>query len=118
MEIVIIANKGVEENSVNKAELRNIYLGDKSEWSNGEEIKFVILKRGPAHEAFLDAYIKKNPKSFVRYWKKLILTGKAVSPKLVDTENDVLDYVSHTEGALGYVSADKNIQDLKQIKIE
>ncbi len=116
-DIIIIINKDVKEISLKKNELRSIYLGDKSVWTNGEKINFVILKKGPTHKIFLDAYINKTSKNFVRYWKRQILTGKATMPKLVDSEKEIIKYVSTTDGAIGYVSEGFLMNDIKTINI-
>lgn len=117
-EVIIIANKNVPDTSLKKTELRNIFLGDKSSWTNGEKIHFVILRKGTIHDAFLDTYIKKTPKNFIRYWKRQILTGKAIVPVLVDDESKIINYVKHTEGAIGYVSNGLDINDLKILRIQ
>ncbi len=117
-DVIIVSNKTVNEISLKKNDLRNIFLGDKSVWTNREKINFVILKKGPAHKAFLDSYINKTPKNFIRYWKRQILTGKSAMPKLVETEKEVIDYVTTTEGAIGYVLEGNDIDDLKKLLIK
>ena len=116
-EVIIIANKNVQENSLKAEELRNIFLGDQSVWSNEKRINFVILRKGTVHTSFLESYVQKTPKNFVRYWKRQIMTGKAVIPKLALSEAEVIEYVALTEGAIGYVSEISEDNDIKIIDI-
>lgn len=105
-EIVIIANQDVPENSLSSEELKDIYIGDKTRWSNNINIPIAILRKGPVHNEFLEIYIHLSSKNFVRYWKRKILTGKAEMPVLLNTEQEILDHVEHTTGGIGYISSD------------
>ena len=116
-DIIIIANESVKQNSLKKSDLRDIFLGDKSTWADGKKINFVVIRKGEAHASFLEMYIKKTPKNFARYWKRQILTGKAVMPVLVQGETESIAYVKKTEGAIGYVSTSSDISGLKKLDI-
>ena len=115
--IIIIANKNVRENRLEAEELRSIFLGEQSVWSDEKRINFAVLRKGKTHTDFLETFIQKTPKNFVRYWKRQIMTGKAVIPKLAMTEAEVIEYVATTEGAIGYVSAISDDSGLKVIDI-
>lgn len=104
-DFIIIANKSVGESLISKADVKNIFLGKKSTWSDGSAINAVILKGGDVHISFLKTAVKKSKSQFNTFWKKAIFTGTGTPPQKFDNEKAMLDYVAKTPGAIGYVSA-------------
>lgn len=104
-EQIIIVNKGVSINSVDSDTLKKIYLGKKSKWDNGDKIVPVNLNEGPVHENFIKNVVNKSTSQYVTYWKRMIFTGKGIPPKSVPTETDIVNFVSNTSGAIGYIDS-------------
>lgn len=102
---VVIANKDVATTSINQKLLVNIYLGKTTKWEDGSMIVPVLLQRGAIHEAFLSTYIKQSASQFNGFWTKAVFTGTGVPPKSFASEEELLNYVANTSGAIGYVSA-------------
>ena len=102
--VIVIANKNVDQSQLTEQEVKDIFLGDKTTWSNGRHVVVVTLKSGAVHDEFLEAYVKKQAVTFSRYWKRLLMTGKSSIPISFETENELLDYVAKTDGAIGYIS--------------
>ncbi len=111
----VVVNKANDISSISKGDLKKIYLGKKTTWSNGQTIKVAALKKGPAHTAFLKAVVKKAPSAFSLLWKKAIFTGTGNPPKFFDNEADLLKYVAETPGAVGYSSTTSS--DVKEITV-
>jgi hypothetical protein len=65
----------------------------------------VLLKTGSLHEAFARKYIGKCATALEIYNCSLVFTGRTLMPKALNTEQQVVDYVAKTRGAVGYVSA-------------
>lgn len=101
-EMYVITNKAVPDSSLSQAELKNIFLGKKVRWADNQRIDCVAQKDTPCHESFLQNYVQKNPFQFNNYWKKQIFTGKGQPPRTFATEQELIDYVSRTSGAIGY----------------
>ncbi len=80
-EVVFITNNSVQESALKKGEIKEIFLGDRVSWNNGQEIKFVVLKKSPTHTEFTKVYTKKSESQFLRFWKKQVFTGKGSMPK-------------------------------------
>lgn len=104
-DIIIIANKNVPENTLTQAEIKSIFLGEKSQWSNGRKIFFVLLKDYEVHNKFLSEYIGKSVTQYNNHWKKLVFIGRGRTPTFFNTADQVLDYVTNTEDAIGYIPA-------------
>ena len=101
-EPVIIANLNVGLESLDPEEIKNIFLGKKTKWEDGNPITFVLLSDQAVHETFLKKYIDFTPRQFSRYWRGLLFAGKGSCPKTL-SEAEVLQFVAQTEGAIGYV---------------
>lgn len=115
-DVVVIANPSVSETTLSNKDIRNIYLGKKSSWSDGGKIKFVILS-GDIHERFLKSYIGKTEKQYNTYWKKQVFTGKGSPPQEFDSDQAMVAFVAQTVGAIGYVSAGVDVSKVKTITI-
>lgn len=102
--VIVICNNSVSEDSLTKEDIKNIFLGMKTTWSNNQKIVFVTLKEGDVHDIFLKEYIGKTIFQYANYWKKQVFTGKGKPPKSFETEEELVNYVADTEGAVGYIS--------------
>jgi ABC-type phosphate transport system substrate-binding protein len=114
----VIANAGVPGTSVSKADLKAIFLGDKTTWSNGAPITVVVLEEGAAHKAFLEDVLGKTPAQFDNYWKKLVFTGKATPPRSFADAAALASYVAKEPGAVGYIAAGTPAGSAKTLKVE
>lgn len=116
---VLIANKNVAANSLSRVDVKAIFLGEKTRWSDGKPIKIVILKNGSVHSDFLSRVVDKTPYQFQNYWKKMMFTGKAGMPLSFEEVQSLVDFVAeHHPGAVGYVPAEKATGQVKIITIK
>lgn len=104
-DVRIVGNPSVPGDTIDQATLKDIFLGKKTTWDNGESIEFVTLNDGDTHSAFLAAYINKTPSQFSSFWKQQVFTGKGKMPKSFESEGALLEYVTGKAGAIGYISA-------------
>jgi len=103
-DVVLVANKGVKISEITNADLRAIFLGTKTRFSDGSHAVPVTLKGGPVHEVFLRNYVGEDPEEFRSQWRKVVFTGEGAMPKAFDSESSLIEYVADTPGAVGYVS--------------
>ena len=103
-DVVLVANEGVRITEISIANLRAIFMGTKTRFSDGSHAVPVTLKGGPAHEVFLRNYVGEGPEGFRSQWRKVVFTGQGAMPKAFDSESALIDYVAATPGAVGYVS--------------
>ena len=101
---VICNGQGCDE-TVSPHEIQRIFLGKQSKWDSGTKVTLATLKSGPAHDAFLSNYVRKTPKKYKVFWKKLAFTGKASEPKSFASEADLVRFVKSHTGAVGYVAS-------------
>ena len=116
-EIFIIANRSVPVNDIKLQEIREIYLGFKTNWNDLLQVKPVVLSAEPLHSEFLSEYTNKTKSQYKYYWRNIVFTGKGFLPKFGKTEEAVILIVSQTRGAIGFVSFEVNTEDVKTLLI-
>lgn len=100
-QLVIIGHKDVAD-SLKKEDIKQIFLGRKTRWANDEKILFVVFAEKETYTTFLKEYVGKTVFQYKNYWKKQVFTGKGRMPKAFKTSEEVIKYVSSTEGAISF----------------
>jgi ABC-type phosphate transport system substrate-binding protein len=113
-----VAHASVSETEVDNTTVRRIYLGKKTRWDNRTKIIPVILKDESLHKVFVKEILNRSVSNFENYWKQAVFTGRGIPPRAFDSELDLLQYVSRTPGALGYVSRRTAYPGVKVLALE
>ena len=103
--IFAVVNQSAHVNTLSKADLRNIYLGRRRTWGNGNSI--VAFMRPPhtgAGLAFYRNVLGMTPGRFRYHWHGLQLSGQATIPRTLGSANDVVVAVASTPGAVAYMT--------------
>ena len=112
-ELMIITNNSVSTNSIKKTQLKDIFLGNTVKWDENTKINIVVQKNSEAHTEFVKTIVRKSSSQFRNYWKKMLFTGKGSAPKTFDNTAALIEYISKTEGAIGYIDSDIAIDGVK-----
>ncbi len=115
--VVIIANKNVPASSLSYDEIKDIFLGNKTKWDTGLKIITATSSGSEAHKPFLKKYLKKSPSQFKRYCRSLLFTGKGKMPRSFETLERLLEFVTNTDGAIGYIPSQMTSDEIKIISI-
>ena len=115
-DVILVANKDVQISGIGDSDLRAIFLGSKTRFADGSRAVPVTLKGGPVHEVFLKNHLGEDPQDFRAQWRKAVFTGQGAMPKACDSEAAMIEYVSTTPGAVGYVSR-ISPQDIGKVKL-
>ena len=108
-EVIVIANASVPADTLDENNIKNIFLGKSSKWENNDRITVVILEYSATHKAFLEKYIKRTPSQFANVWRQNMFTGKGKQPYKAESIEEVVNYVSNTQGAIGYASSETTL---------
>lgn len=117
-DVKVIANTSVAATAVSADELRSVYLEQTSSLVDGSHVQPVLIKGGPAHEAFLKDVIDKTDSALQTYYRSLVFTGKGTIPKILESDSAVVAYVAKTKGAIGYVSVDTAVAGVKTLQVK
>ncbi len=117
-DLVIIAHKDVPFDSLTVAQVKKIWLG-KTRKINGAAVMPADLPKGtPAREMFYGNIVGKTEAQLSAYWMKIVFSGKGTPPKIFNTSDDILGWVSTTPGALAYLEEDAVNDSVKTIALE
>lgn len=117
-QVVIIANKSVNVSKINIATLINIYQLEQTELGGAKVQLFDLNEESGAKQAFYSA-LGKPASEYKKIWMKKKLTGNGNPPKPVSNEDEMVNKVANTPGAIGFVSASKvngNVKVILEIK--
>jgi hypothetical protein len=84
-------------------DLKDIYSGKKSVFDNGTKIQPARLS-GAADEAFIGTVFERSVSRYEEILKKILFSGTAVPPKVISSEEQMLQHVKAHTGAIGVVS--------------
>ena len=104
---VIIGHQGLPP--LDAKTLERIYTGKVVEL-NGVRLTPVNLPpRSTLRERFLQDYLGQDEGKYTGYWTVRRYIGKGTPPRELDNTAEVIQFISHTTGAIGYVDeADVN----------
>ena len=117
-EVKIIGNSSVPYDELSQEEVMKIFLNKLVEWPDKSKITLAIKKQGQVHERFVERYLKRSAEQYSRYWKMMLFAGKGIVPKIFERDEDIVRYISDTNGAIGYVSANVRTENVKTITVK
>jgi len=103
--MAVVVNKDVTVQNVTSAHLARIFKGDVKKWPDGRNVVLVLHENSPDEMVTLE-HLNKMTAAEV---KALLATHK-YSIRMVGTDADVIDAVSSTSGAIGFVE-ERSITD-------
>lgn len=105
--IVVIVNGTNPIENLSMAELRKIFLSDRSRWDNGKSVAPIVVAVGAAERtAFLKIVCGMNDSDFNKYFVQAAFTGKDVTPpKEVGSGREVKANVAGSAGGIGFIKA-------------
>jgi hypothetical protein len=105
-QVVVIAHKAVSVPTLDAPTLNNMYSLFKKDIGGTKLVLFDLKTDAPSKEKFY-TFIGKPPAEMKKIWLRSQLTGGGSPPTNVTTEEEMVDKVASTPGAVGYVSQDK-----------
>jgi ABC-type phosphate transport system substrate-binding protein len=115
---IVIAHSNIPETTITTKELQEIFLGKRVQWQDNTAIHPVTIRDRKLHETFLKQYIQKSPAKWNAHWKRMVFTGNGTPPRQFDTQQELLDYVANTAGAIGYVDAETPVEHVTIIEVQ
>ena len=67
--------------------------------------------------AFSEGVLNRSLADVESYWNSQVFSGKATPPRTASTDQEVLDFVRSTPGAVGYVSGDASTSGVQVLTI-
>jgi hypothetical protein len=116
----IVVNRSNPVENLSFVELRKIFLGEQSHWSNGRRISLVMLEPGKQErQAVLAQVCRMDDKDFDKHYSQGLSSGEIhAAPKTLATSAEVLKYVYNVPGAIGYLRVTEADDSVKILHIE
>ena len=111
-QVSVVANKSVGE-TINASKLANIYSLTITKWSDGSKI--IVFDNNSDTKNNFYKELGKDQLSLKKEWMKKQLTGEAKAPESLGSDNDVINKVSSTPGAIGFVKSSSVTGNVKVI---
>lgn len=107
-DIQVICNSRVPVNELSLSTLRATYSMRVRQWSDGTPIRvFVLPDRDDLHASFSKDVLHVYPYVLRDTWDRMVFTGTGHAPIEVANQQEMLQRVSTTPGAIGYVQNGK-----------
>ncbi len=100
----LIVNPGVTGAGLQARALRDIFLGKRVNWDDGQRIIIFMTREGPSRDVLLKR-LGRTSAQFVSGWKRLVFTGSGTLPQVVEGDAALQAAVARTPGAVGFVVA-------------
>jgi len=115
-DVKLIANLSVRRESISARQVKSIFLQDVNSL-DGDHVEPVLAKAGATHDAFLKRYLGKDDAALQKHYRGLVFTGRGAMPRFIASDADIVAYVAHTRGAIGYVPAGYPADGVKTLRI-
>ncbi|WP_263785330.1 hypothetical protein [Salinibacter grassmerensis] len=113
-QVAVIAHQDVPVEEIDADALEDIYLLEQGKWDNGSQIvRFDLNSDSETKSGFYD-YFGQSVGDVKKVWLRKKLSGEAQPPEKV-SPNQMIDEVSSTPAAIGYVPADAVTDAVKVI---
>ncbi len=115
---IVITHPKNPVTSLSKTEVSRILLKKVSKWETGQRVKAVDQGgKDTVREVFTKEIHGRSLSSIKRFWQRQVFAGDGVPPPELPGDSEVVEYVSKTEGAIGYVSKDAPVDGVKVITL-
>jgi ABC-type phosphate transport system substrate-binding protein len=118
--LAIVVNRSNSVNNLTMAELRRVFLGERSHWPNDRRITLVMREPGePERKAMLHDVYQMDEGALKNHFLHGLFTGEIqVSPKVLANAVGVRKFVFNVPGAIGYLRLSDVDGSVKVIRID
>jgi len=118
-DVIVIANDSVKLNAISPTSLNRIYAMQIKTWPDGTPIKvFTFHTHSKTYKDFVLNQAHLQPPQLERHWKRLLFTGMGKAPVEVSNNEEMIEFVKSTPGAIGYVTEAFHLDDAKILEVE
>jgi ABC-type phosphate transport system substrate-binding protein len=114
----VVVNPANPVLTLTREEVARIFLKKITAWPDGGSVTAVDQPRTSAtRAAFSTVIIGKPADAVAAYWQTLVSSGRVTPPVVRHSDDDVLEFVRKTPGAVGYVAADVSLAGVRVLSI-
>ena len=117
-DFVVVVHPEVRQHRVERDTLRRVFLGKKKKWDDGTKVTLAVLEDGDVQQAFMRQVLRKSPRQFSTYWKRMLFSGKGALPRSFESVDALLAFVRRTPGAVCVVPAETQLDGLVALAVD
>lgn len=107
-DIVVIVNNKTNVNNISRDEVINIFFGRNRRLASGiTALPLDLPCTSPEREQFYLRLAGKSMNEIKAYWARLVFSGRASPPAMVQSQEEAMQVVADNLGAVGYVTRSK-----------
>lgn len=115
---VAIVHSGEAHAKIERKTLRAAFGMTLQTWPDGRPLTvFVFRDDDPSHQQFCRKVLGILPYTLRRNWDRLLFSGAAQAPIIVDSPEDMLRRVAATPGAIGYIEKEQVNESVSVVEI-
>lgn len=101
----VIVNKAVSASSISRSALLTAFTMRSKRWPDGTKLTvFVFADQHPVHQHFVKSSLGLFPYQLRSIWDRILFSGAGQAPVTVSSEQEMIELVANTPGAIGYIS--------------
>ena len=118
--LAIVVHRTNPLTEISLADLRRVFRGQRSRWTNGRRVTLVMRDPGtPERDAILRSLYGLVETEYRRSFLQAVFSGQTSdAPKTLASNNGVLRFVYNVPGAIGYVRARDVDASVKTLRID
>ncbi len=113
-EFIVIAHPDVPIKNLTIKDLKRIYKKEFTHWPDGTVIS-PVESTGSVKQKFIRKVIRQNEFEYKNYWINQRMTNGKRPPKSFSLPVLILNYVTKTPGAIGFLKAGSNLKSTVQL---
>lgn len=114
----IISNANLDLTHLPLNKVRSIFSMRLHKWPDGTPIRVYVLPDDNAnHRQFVQSVLHMFPHQLRRNWDRYIYTGTGQAPIEVRNEQEMINKISTTPGAIGYIQQELVSNDIHTIQL-
>ena len=112
---IVIAND-IGKKQLSNKEVVEIFKGKYTSWNNNVQTIIVLPSSRHYSSELISKNIFKGSKDvMMKYWLSLVFQGRANPPIFLENDNEIINYVETTSGAIAIIKSNSTIQNSKLI---
>jgi hypothetical protein len=114
----VIVHPGNPVGAVERGFVADAFLKKVTRWHHGEALRPVDLHDGTPRRKFSDEILARTVFAVRSYWQQQIFSGRGIPPPELDSDDEVVKFVLHNPGAIGYVSGHAELAGAKALQVK
>jgi ABC-type phosphate transport system substrate-binding protein len=117
-DFAVVVNRENPVDSLERDEVKKIFLGRKTFWSDGQGIDVILQEEGEVHQSFVLDIVHKSPRQFQMYWKMALFSGTGIPPKQQPDSQAVKAAVAANPKMIGYIDIRQLDDTVKEVQLK